>query len=343
MPSTMRPLPLPTTFGSSARAVRRPGDAQVAALGRRQQQVGAGEVDGAVGQVGQRAGDGIERPEPGQVGRGDDQRRLPLHPPQHRPHRVARRARVGMAQRRQGEVEGLVRAALGQPQQRRRLAQRELRQVGAVAAERGRAAPAPPGSATTARAAASPSVKLCSRRSAASRSKGRGRRSGVNAVWAMIPEGRRERRPRSSGSRRPDKAGRHWGWRWAHRCAAVAVFLVVALLLGLGAFAWRLAEKPLDLPQLARRIEATVNARPAHAGQAGPHLAIGQAAIAWEGFRGGTAAPFDIRLQAVRLSAAGTEIELPEAAFTLSFGALLRGVVAPATIELRRPRLRARR
>ena len=73
----------------------------------------------------------------------------------------------------------------------------------------------------------------------------------------------------------------------------------------------------------------------------GPRLAIGQAAIAWEGFRGGTAAPLDIRLQAVRLSAAGTEIELPEAAFTLSFGALLRGVVAPATIELRRPRLRA--
>jgi hypothetical protein len=138
-----------------------------------------------------------------------------------------------------------------------------------------------------------------------------------------------------------DKGARHWGWRWAHRCAAVAVFLVVALLLGLGAFAWRLAEKPLDLPQLARRIEATVNARTGNAGQEGPRLAIGQAAIAWEGFRGGTAAPFDIRLQAVRLSAAGTEIELPEAAFTLSIGALLRGVVAPATIELRRPRLRA--
>ncbi|TDH61375.1 hypothetical protein E2C06_17195 [Dankookia rubra] len=131
-------------------------------------------------------------------------------------------------------------------------------------------------------------------------------------------------------------AGRHWSWRWAHRCAAVLVFLAVALLLGLGGIAWRLAEKPLDLPQLARRIEATVNARPG-----GARLSIGEAAVAWEGFRGGTAAPLDIRLRAVRLQAAGAEIDLPEAAFTLSFRALLRGVVAPATIELRRPRLRA--
>ncbi|MFZ4405780.1 MAG: DUF3971 domain-containing protein [Paracraurococcus sp.] len=129
---------------------------------------------------------------------------------------------------------------------------------------------------------------------------------------------------------------RHWCWRLAHRCAAVAVAFSVLVLAGLGTLAWRLAERPLDLPQLARRIEATVNARPG-----GPQLAIGHAAIAWEGFRGGTAAPLDIRLREVRLRAGGAEIDLPEAALTLSFRALLRGVVAPATIELRRPRLRA--
>lgn len=132
------------------------------------------------------------------------------------------------------------------------------------------------------------------------------------------------------------RAGRHWCWRWAHRCAATAVFLAIALLLGLGAVAWRLAERPLDLPQLARQIEAMVNARPD-----GPRLSIGEAAIAWEGFRDGTAAPLDIRLREVRLRGPEAEVELPEAAFTLSFRALLRGVVAPATIELRRPRLRA--
>ncbi|MFC7475207.1 AsmA-like C-terminal region-containing protein [Dankookia sp. GCM10030260] len=134
----------------------------------------------------------------------------------------------------------------------------------------------------------------------------------------------------------PRAPGAHWAWRWTHRCVAVVLAAVVLALAGLGLLAWRLAEKPLDLPQLARRIEATVNARPD-----GPRLSIGQAAIAWEGFRGGTAAPLDIRLRAVRLSGAGTEIELPEAALTLSFRALLRGVVAPATIELRRPRLHA--
>jgi hypothetical protein len=113
---------------------------------------------------------------------------------------------------------------------------------------------------------------------------------------------------------------------------------MAVLLAGLGILAWRLAERPLEVPQLARRIEAAVNARPE-----GPRLAIGHAAIAWEGFRGGTAAPLDIRLREVRLRApAGeAEIELPEAALTLSVRALLRGVVAPATIELRRPRLRA--
>ncbi|MDO9711945.1 YhdP family protein [Paracraurococcus lichenis] len=126
------------------------------------------------------------------------------------------------------------------------------------------------------------------------------------------------------------------GWRWVHRCAATMVFLVVALLLGLGVMAWRLAERPLELPQLARQIEAAVNARPD-----GLRLAIGHAAIAWEGFRGGTAAPLDIRLRDVRLLAGSTQAELPEAALTLSVRALLRGVVAPATIELRRPRLHA--
>lgn len=136
-------------------------------------------------------------------------------------------------------------------------------------------------------------------------------------------------------------SGQAWhrpAWRFAHRCAALGFFLLVLAILALGLLAWRLAERPLELPQLARQIEAAVNDRPD-----GPRVSIGHAAIAWEGFRGGAAAPLDIRLTDIRLrSAIGqADIELPEAAVTLSIRALLRGVVAPATIELRRPQLRA--
>ena len=96
----------------------------------------AGEVDGAVGEVGQRAGHAVERPEPGEVGRRRDQRRLPLHLPQQRPHRVPPRPDRRGAAASSARSQRLVRAALGQPQQRRRLAQREFREIGAVAAER---------------------------------------------------------------------------------------------------------------------------------------------------------------------------------------------------------------
>ncbi|RYI81410.1 MAG: hypothetical protein EON47_23630, partial [Acetobacteraceae bacterium] len=59
----------------------------------------------------------------------------------------------------------------------------------------------------------------------------------------------------------------------------LAILLVLAL--ALGALAWRLAEGPLEIPFLARQIEASVNAA-----TDGPRLAIGRAAVAWEGFRG---------------------------------------------------------
>ena len=147
----------------------------------------------------------------------------------------------------------------------------------------------------------------------------------------MMQEGRRDRRRRSSAglvvARRPGLA--------AAACNLLLAILLV-LALALGALAWRLAEGPLEIPFLARQIEASVNAA-----TDGPRLAIGRAAVAWEGFRGGTAAPLDIRLSDVRLRGAdgGARAELPDAAATLSFRALLRGTLAPATIELRQPRM----
>lgn len=132
--------------------------------------------------------------------------------------------------------------------------------------------------------------------------------------------------------------------RWAKRLVSGAIALLALLAAGLGGLAWRLGQGPLDLPPLAHRIEAEANAALA-GGDGGPQLEIGGAAIAWEGWRGGTAAPLDIRLTGVRLlDRAGTaRIDLPDAAATLSVRALLRGTLAPATIELRRPVLQVLR
>src|SRR3954454_15524564 len=83
---------------------------------------------------------------------------------------------------------------------------------------------------------------------------------------------------------------------WLGRFCNLMLALLMLLALALGGLAWRLAEGPLEIPFLARQIEASFNDRPD-----GPRLEIGRAAIAWEGFRGGTAAPLDIRLSAARL------------------------------------------
>lgn len=119
-----------------------------------------------------------------------------------------------------------------------------------------------------------------------------------------------------------------------------AELAVLALALLGGWLAWRLAQGPLPVPLLAREIERAVNIGPA-GGQGGTRLAIGEAAIAWEGFRSGVGAPLDIRLSGIRVVEPNGAVraELPDAAATLSFGALLRGRVVPATVELRNPSL----
>jgi hypothetical protein len=124
------------------------------------------------------------------------------------------------------------------------------------------------------------------------------------------------------------RAGQAWHW-----CRRIVGFVILGVLLLAGGAAWRLAQGPVDLPMLARAIERAA----AEAG--GVRVTIGSAAIAWEGWREGSGAPLDIRLEAVRLidMAGGVRAELPEAAVTLSLRALLLGRFAPATIELRRP------
>ncbi|WP_421989120.1 hypothetical protein [Roseococcus sp.] len=115
------------------------------------------------------------------------------------------------------------------------------------------------------------------------------------------------------------------------------LLLAIPLLGGLavGALVIRLSQGPIEWSMIARQIERAVN-QPDGAMRIG----IEHAAIAWEGWRG-TAAPLDIRLLGVTLrDATGrAQVTLPEAAVTLSFASLLQGLVAPATIELRRPNL----
>ena len=112
--------------------------------------------------------------------------------------------------------------------------------------------------------------------------------------------------------------------------------LLVAALIGLSALALRLGDRPLPLPPLAHALE-----RAASAELGGGSLEIGEAALAWQGWREGAAAPLDFRLSGLKLRDGDGSVraELPEAAVTLSVRALLRGVLAFDTIDLRRPRV----
>ncbi len=116
--------------------------------------------------------------------------------------------------------------------------------------------------------------------------------------------------------------------------------LCLLLLLAAAALALRLAQGPLELPVLARAIEAQ-----AFDAAGETRLAVGQASIAWQGWRDGQLAPVELRLEAVQLvdRAGAVRAELPDAAVTLSIPWLLRGQAAPRQLVLRAPALRLRR
>ncbi len=128
--------------------------------------------------------------------------------------------------------------------------------------------------------------------------------------------------------------------RWLHRLVRLAVALVVAAAVAASALAWRLAQRPIDLDWLARRIEASVNTEIAPA-----RLAIGTAGLAWEGFQQGVDRPLDLRL--TRVVATGPDgakrLDLPEVAVSVSFRALLLGRIVPRAIEIAHPAIAVRR
>ncbi len=107
-----------------------------------------------------------------------------------------------------------------------------------------------------------------------------------------------------------------------------------------GALAWRLAQGPLEIDWLTRRLESVVNAE----GKP-PVLVIHSAALAWEGFTHGVDRPLDIRLTGVALlDAGGTPIaEVPQAEVSLSAGWLVLGRIVPRALEMDGVRLRGQR
>lgn len=122
---------------------------------------------------------------------------------------------------------------------------------------------------------------------------------------------------------------------------AAAFLVALALLLGAGltVAVWRLSTAPVEAALLARAIEHAANALDAPL-----RLSVGRASLAWQGFRAGDS-PLEVRLGEVRLTDAtgATVALLPDAAATLALAPLLRGVLAPATLDLERPALRLRR
>ena len=111
--------------------------------------------------------------------------------------------------------------------------------------------------------------------------------------------------------------------------------MLVVLLLVVAGLAWRLAQGPLDVPWLARRIERAAAAE-------GHAVRIGGASLAWGGFRDGAGQPLLLRLTDTRAS--GTTVaRVAEARLAFPLAGLFAGRLAPAAVTLAGVQVRVRR
>lgn len=128
--------------------------------------------------------------------------------------------------------------------------------------------------------------------------------------------------------------------RWLNRLVRMVLAVVMLGAIGIGALAWRLQQGPLPLPMLARELEKAFDT-----GRDGARLEIGEVTIAWAGWREGQRSPIELTMRQVE--AIGPDgvmhADLPDAALSLSPAWLLRGVLAPRTLEVRGLTLRATR
>ncbi len=119
----------------------------------------------------------------------------------------------------------------------------------------------------------------------------------------------------------------------AHIISEILIGVMLLLALGVGGIAWRLSQGPWDSPVLAHALE--------RAAAPGLALSIGHAALAWEGFAQGGAAPLDIRLADIDVAGPdGTRrLAVPLARVTLSVAALLTGRIRARVVEIDGPAL----
>ncbi len=101
--------------------------------------------------------------------------------------------------------------------------------------------------------------------------------------------------------------------------------LVLLLLLGLGALAWRVAETPLSLGTLLQRAAVLPDG-----------VAVGNTSLAWAGWRGGPDAPVKVRAQGVSAASLPgvTALRLDEGTVALAVPPLLHRIIAPVSIDI---------
>lgn len=121
---------------------------------------------------------------------------------------------------------------------------------------------------------------------------------------------------------------RRAGSHAAHLLMEAVLGAVGLLTLAGCALAWRLAQGPIDITPLAARAERAIDA-------GGWRVAVEHASLAWEGFGGGDN-PLDIRWQGatVRGPDGAALVVLPRGRVTLGVARMLRGRIAPRSLDI---------
>ncbi len=135
--------------------------------------------------------------------------------------------------------------------------------------------------------------------------------------------------------RLPGQAARVTG-KLLHRACTLLLLVALGGTLAVAALAWRLSQGPLELPWLAQRMQAAANADSGTL-----RVAIGGAALTWEGFARGVDRPLDIRLRDVRATdpSKGHSVTVPQIDVSLALGGLLMGRIQPRALEIESARL----
>ncbi|MGH7072546.1 MAG: AsmA-like C-terminal region-containing protein [Acetobacteraceae bacterium] len=121
-----------------------------------------------------------------------------------------------------------------------------------------------------------------------------------------------------------------------HVLIEVVLGLALILLLAAGVLAWRLSTGPIDLAFLLPRLSSALAGPPG-----GPHVSVGAASLAWEGFHNGLESPLDFVLADTVMTSPDDSghVVIPRAELALSLPALLLGRIVPRSVVIEGPRL----